>query len=77
MQRTYINIARLSVRFTHPTFMSRNVKKTARMPAMKFAKLQKKLRMSGTGKASGTRAALLASKQWHTAEKTRRRKIDR
>ena len=53
--------------------MSRNVKKTARMPAMKFPKLQKRLRMSGTGKASGTRAALLASKQWHTAEKGRAR----
>ncbi|MGA2797736.1 MAG: hypothetical protein ABSE63_09170 [Thermoguttaceae bacterium] len=57
--------------------MSRNVKKTARMPAMKFAKLQKRLRMSGTGKASGTRTALLVSKQWHPAEKGRARKSKR
>jgi hypothetical protein len=57
--------------------MSRNVKKTARMPAMKFPKLQKRLRMSGTGKAGGTRAALLASKQWHTTEKGRARKSKR
>ena len=51
--------------------MSHNSKKTARMPAMKFPKLQKRLRMSGTGKEGGTRAALLAGKQWHTAEKGR------
>ncbi|MGD0381918.1 MAG: hypothetical protein ABSA77_00255 [Thermoguttaceae bacterium] len=42
--------------------MSRNVKKTARMPAMKFPKLQKRLRMSGTGTASGTRAKIPAEK---------------
>ncbi|MGD0518863.1 MAG: hypothetical protein ABSA26_15110 [Thermoguttaceae bacterium] len=42
--------------------MSRNVKKTARMPAMKFPKLQKRLRMIGTGKASGTRGKIAAEK---------------
>ncbi|MGA2062804.1 MAG: hypothetical protein ABSG67_20215 [Thermoguttaceae bacterium] len=42
--------------------MSRNVKKTARMPAMKFPKLQKRLRMSGTGKASGTQKRMPAEK---------------
>ena len=62
VQRTYVNITCLSVRFTHPTFMSRNVKKTARMPAMKFPKLQKRLRMIGTGKASGTRGKIASEK---------------
>ena len=33
--------------------MSHNTKKTARMPAMKFPKLQKRLMMSRTGKAGG------------------------
>jgi hypothetical protein len=65
------------VRFAHPIVMARNVKKTARMPAMKFPKLQKKLRLGGTGSASGTRAALLASKQRHTSEKGRTSKTKR
>jgi hypothetical protein len=71
------------VRFAHPIFMARNVKKTARMPAMKFPKLQKKLRLGGTGSASGTRAAMLASRaptegrSRHTTEKGRTQKTKR
>jgi hypothetical protein len=41
--------------------MSRNDGKTARMPAMKFPKLQKRLRMSGAGKGSGTRRLLMST----------------